>query len=228
MKYVYKFGAAALAVLVIVIAVFTPLICIGIDSALASSIVTLGDARGQEEAREIIESYGGKIPDTMWIKIGISTMFDEDAKMTAELIESVSTGEPNATIKSLISPVLTFIVVLACIIVCAIVTVIFAIAAKNNRKVIYSSIAGIGLSLMLSECFEAIAEPFITGQATLARLAGTSWISLLGEISVVELNSLVWAIPAVFAVIIGWTVLYNFTLSPKEKEARKVMLGEEE
>lgn len=228
MKYVYKFGAAALAILIIVIAVFTPLISIGIESFLASTIVTIADARGNEEAKALLETYNGQVPDVMWIKIGISTMFDEDAKMTAELIDSFSSGEPNITVQSLISPVVTFIVVLICIIICAVVTAILAIAAKNNRKVIYSSLAGIGLSLMLAECFEAISEPFLEGGVTLAKLAGTSWISLLGEIKHVDFNSLFWAVPVVFALIIVWTVLYNATLSPKDKAARKAMLGEEE
>ena len=56
MKYVYKFGAAALAILIIVIAVFTPLICIGIESFLASTIVTLADASGNEEAKALLDS----------------------------------------------------------------------------------------------------------------------------------------------------------------------------
>mgnify|MGYP006932844356 CR=1 FL=1 len=58
MKYAYKIGAAVLAVVVVLIAVFTPLICIGIESFAASTLVSISDARGYEEAKEIIEKGG--------------------------------------------------------------------------------------------------------------------------------------------------------------------------
>ena len=124
------------------------------------------------------------------------------------------------------SPVILAGVVLILIALCAVVTAIFAIVAKDNRKVIYSCVAGMGLSLIFKECFAAIAEPILDGTVSIATLMDSAWGDLIGEFEKFTLTTNFWFIPAIFGAIILWTVIYNYTLPDKEKRERKLMLGE--
>lgn len=228
MKLTYKLIAAALCVVVIAVIVCAPLIYVGIESAAAQLLVTIGQYAGTESAQEIINEYG-QAPDHIGIDISFIGLFDEDAKGTYELVKIFSDGDNSATMKAiepLIAPAITFAIVLVLLVVCAIATAVLAFAAKDNRKVICSCVTGIGLSLMVSQCFKAIAAPFLSGDITLAKIGGSSWLSLLGEIDAVELSSTFWAVPAVFGAIILWTVLYNYTLPADEKKKRLEMIGE--
>ncbi|MBO5290278.1 MAG: hypothetical protein J6B35_01685, partial [Clostridia bacterium] len=113
-------------------------------------------------------------------------------------------------------------------VVCAIVTAVFAFAAKNNRMVIYSSVCGIGLTFMFSKAFEAVAAPFLDQSISLSTIFDSMWASFLGEIEVMTLTNEFWFIAVVFLAVIIWTVLYNITLPENEKKERKLMLGEED
>lgn len=229
MKLTYKLVAAVLSVIIIAVIACAPLIYIGIQSATTQLLVTIAQAMGNDTAQEIVEQYG-QIPDHIGIDISFIGLFDEDAKGTAEIIKIFSDGASTVSdnIKPLIAPLITFAVVLALLAVCAIVTAVLAFTAKDNRKVMYSSVAGIGLSLMAKQCFKAISTPFLDGEMTLSKLGGSSWLALIGEIDAVELSSVFWAVPAVFGLIILWTLLYNYTLPADEKKKRLVMIGEAE
>ncbi len=230
MKITYKLVAALLSVIVIVVLVCAPLIYVGLYSATAQLLVNLGQAAGSETANEIIEQYG-TAPDHIGIDISFSGFFDGEEKEIMELIKIFSNDSNKETLKviePLVAPAITFAVVLVLLAVCAIVTVVLAFAAKDNRKVIYSSITGIGISLMAPQCFKAIAEPFLNGDITLAKIGGNSWLALIGDFDKVELSSVFWAVPIVFAAVILWTVLYNYTLPADEKKKRLVMIGEAE
>ncbi len=230
MKLGYKIIAAALSLLVVVVLAVAPLIYVGLESAAAQILVTIGQYAGSDTANEVVNQFG-QVPDHIGIDVSFVGLFDEDAKGIAELIKVFSDGDNSDAMKVLepvIAPAITFVLVLVLLLICAIVTAILAFAAKDNRKVIYSAITGAFLSLMVPSCFKAVAIPFLDGTITLSKLASSSWISLLGDIDAVELSSIFWFVPVIFVAVILWTMLYNYTLPADEKKKRLEMIGEVE
>ena len=230
MKLTYKLVSAALAIIIIAVIVFTPLVYVRIESLATQLLVTIGNYAENQAAQDILNEKG-QVPDHIGIEISIAGLFGDDAQGTAELVSALSDETNTAAmeaIEPLIAPLITFVAVLAVLVICAIVTAVLAFAAKDNRKVICSGVAGVFLSLMVPQCFKAISTPLLNGDITLAKIAGSSWISLLGDIDGVELVSTFWAVPVVFGIIILWTLLYNYTLPADEKKKRLVMIGEAE
>ena len=232
MKYVYKIVAAAVALAVVIVAICVPLVYISFESLLPSVLVTLGAYLKNDAATEILESTNGELPSGISENIAVKDILSPSANSIAEVINSIGSEEMSETVmkalEPVIAPAITFAVIFALILICAIVTAVIAFVAKDNRKVIYSSITGIGLSIMLPNAFKAVAIPFVDGQITLATLSGSSLASLLGSVSKLELTTTFWFIPIIFACVIVWTLLYNATLPEKEKLERKLMLGETE
>ncbi len=229
LKYAYKIVAAICALAVIVAAIFLPLVYISFESLLPSVLLVLGSYLKNDATAEILESTNGEIPRSISENIAIKDIFSPNVNSIAEAISGLGKDVPEtaaAAIEALLPPVITFVVVLALILICALITAIIAIVTKNNRNVIYSSITGIGLCLMLPETFEAVAAPFINGDISLSTLSGSALLSLLGTVSKLELTSTFWFIPIIFACVILWTILYNATLPENEKRERKIMLGE--
>lgn len=229
MKYVYKIVAAAVALAVIVVAICMPLIYISFESILPSVLLALGTYLKNDAATEILQSTDGELPTGIAENIALKDVLFPSSNSIAEIITGIG-SEPSETvmkaIEPVIAPAITLAIVFVLILICAIVTAVIAIVAKDNRKVIYSSITGIGLSIMLPNAFKAVAAPFLDGQITLATLSGSSLASLLGSVAKFELTSAFWFIPVVFACVIVWTILYNATLPENEKRERKLMLGE--
>lgn len=230
MKLTYKIVAAALAIITIAIIVFTPLIHIGIESVALQGLVFFGQAIGNDYAKDLV-GEDGNLPQRVNIDLSIADIFGDDASATAELVKGLS-GEKDANalekLEILFAPAIVFAIALLLVVICAIVVAVLAFATKDNRKVIGASVTGVGLSLLVAESFEAIAAPFLSSDITLASIAGNSWISLIGDIDAVEFSSTFWAVPIIFAAIILWTVLYNYTLPADEKKRRLEMIGEAE
>lgn len=229
MKYVYKIVAAVVALAVIVVAICVPLIYISFESLLPSILVTLGAYLKSDAATEILQNSNGELPSGIAENIALKDILFPSSNSIAEIINGIGSETSETVMKALepvIAPAITLAIVFVLILVCAIATAVIAIVAKDNRKVIYSSITGIGLSIMLPNAFKAVAIPFTDGQITLATLSGSSLASLLGSVTKFELNSTFWFIPVIFACVIIWTILYNATLPEKEKRERKLMLGE--
>lgn len=229
MKLVYKIVAALGALAVIFVALVTPLVHIEIDSLLPGILVGLGAYIDKDAVQDVVQDTKGEIPTGMYEDISIMDLISPNSNSIAQTLTQMG-GEINEeTVKALepvIAPFITFIVVLALIFICAIVTIIVAFASKNNRNVYYLSIAGIFTSLMASPCMKAISAPFVNGDVTLEGLTGSGWAFLIGEITEISLPSTFWAVPAIFAGIMLWTFLYNATLPEEEKRERKLMLGE--
>lgn len=229
MKLTYKIIAAILSLIVIVVLVAGPLVYVGMESVAAQLLVTIGQATGNETAQQIIDEKG-QIPDHIGIDVSVAGLFSGESEELAELVKVFSKGDNTENTKKVLEPVIApffvFVAVLVLLAVCAIVTAVLAFAVKDNRKVICSSITGILLSLMVPESFEAISIPFTDGTITLSKLAGSSWITLLGDIDKVELSSVFWFVPVAFGAVILWTLLYNYTLPADEKKKRLEMIGE--
>lgn len=218
MKYVYKIVAALGALAIIPTLLFTKIFYFEMSSIAIQLLAYIAQATGETG---ILEQTGGKTPTGMadmfsfYDLYGMFGGFSGSGDRTAaEVLGGVFT------------PVVLFAVVSLMVVICAIVTAFFAIVVKNNRKVIYSSIVGIGLSVMLSCIFEDIAAPVIEGTVSLSTLLDSMWAGLLGNFDELALSTNFWFIPAIFGAIILWTVLYNYTLPEKEKKERKLMLGE--
>ncbi len=224
MKYVYKIVAALGALATIPLLFFTELFYIKMSSTALEGIVSILQMMGGSSAlEEVLAQTGGKAPNAIAESLSFYEIFD-----TVNSFKNIASNGDGLGDKLdvLISPAIVFAVIVAMIIICAIFTAIFAIFAKNNRKVIYTSIIGIGLSLMANEAFEAIAAPVLDGTVSLATLMNSVWGGLIGNIDTFSLLSNFWFIPAIFGAVILWTVLYNYTLPENEKRERKLMLGE--
>ena len=218
MKYVYKLVAALGALAIVPVLFFTKIFYFSMSSIALQLLAYIAQATGKTN---ILEQTGGKTPT------GIADVFSfyDIYGMLGDLGGS-GDRTVQETLGGVFTPVVLFAVVSLMVVICAIVTAILAIVAKNNRKVIYSGIVGLGLSFMLSCIFEDIAAPIIEGTVSLSTLLDSMWAGLLGNIDEVALSTNFWFIPAIFGAIILWTVLYNYTLPEKEKKERKLMLGE--
>ncbi len=229
MKYVYKIVAALGALAVIFVAIVTPLVHIEIDSLLPGAIVTIGALLKDESVQDVVQNTKGELPSGIYEDISIKNLISPNDNSIAQALTQMGGETSEETMKALepvMAPLITFVVVLALILICAIATAVVAFATKNNRNVYYLSVAGIFISLMASPCVKAIAAPFINGDVTMEALTGSGWAFLLGEITEISLSSSFWLVPVIFAGIILWTFLYNATLPENEKRERKLMLGE--
>ena len=220
MKYLYKIVAALGAVSIIPLFIFLETIYFKMGSAALTAIFGISNLLGIDA---LTQATNGEIP------AGIADTYSPYELYTflgdMEAFKGLG-SDMEGKFDIIIAPAITGGVVLALLVVCAIVTAVLAIFAKNNRKVIYSSVVGIGLSLMFKECFDGFAAPILDGSISLSTLTDSLWAGLIANFEELILNTNYWFIPVVFAAIILWTVLYNYTLPEKEKKERKIMLGE--
>lgn len=223
MKYIYKIVAALGALAIAPLMFFTKIFYYKITSTALDALMLILKFTKNEALDEITAQTGGKIPEA----IGDHLSFYDIGEAVSSLKDLLTQAEGGTDkLDALIAPAIVFLVITILIIVCAIITAIFAFVTKDNRKVIFSSIAGIGLSLMFKEAFECVAAPILEGTVSISSLTGSVWGDLIGTIETLTLTTNFWFIPAVFGAIILWTVLYNYTLPEKEKKERKLMLGE--
>lgn len=221
MKYVYKIVAALGALAIIPVLLFTKIFYINMSSIAIQLLSYFSQASGNSSMEEILAQNGGKLPTAIADSFSFYDIYNMLGSFNGSGDKSIAD-----TLGGVFTPVVLFAVVSLLVVICAVVTAILAIALKNNRKVIYSSIVGIGLSFMLNCIFEDIAAPVIKGTVSLSTLLDSTWAGLLGEFEELALSTNFWFIPAIFGAIILWTVLYNYTLPENEKRERKLMLGE--
>lgn len=221
MKYIYKIVAALGALAIVPVLLFTKIFYFSMSSIAVQLLAYFSQASGNSSLNDILSQTGGKAPSGIADMFSFYELFDMFGGFSGSGDRTVA-----ETLGGVFTPVVLFAVVSFMVVICAIVTAIFAIVVKNNRKVIYSSIVGIGLSFMLSCIFEDIAAPVIEGTVSLSTLLDNMWAGLLGNFDELALSANFWFIPAIFGAIILWTVLYNYTLPEKEKRERKLMLGE--
>ncbi len=229
MKYAYKVITALLAVAIIAMFIFTPLVSIRVESLAVSILSLIGQYKGNETITELT-GQSGELPSHVSESFSVYDIFYGDVNsIVGSVSQFAQEGDKEAFLERIdviIAPALAFMVLCILAIICAVVTIVLAFAAKNNRKVIYSSLAGLGISYMMPATFKAIAQPFLDGDITIASLMDSFLGSFLGEVVGFQISSTFWAIPIMFAMIIGWTALYNYTLPESEKRERKLMFGE--
>lgn len=223
MKYVYKIVAALGALSVIPMLGFLKIIYYKASSVAVQILAFIANLRGNADMEEILAQNGGNLPENI-----ADTMSVYDLVSLLDFSQGFSSDAVGDKFDLLIVPGIVLGVIAVMLVVCAIVTAVFAFAAKNNRMVIYSSVCGIGLTFMFSKAFEAVAAPFLDQSISLSTIFDSMWASFLGEIEVMTLTNEFWFIAVVFLAVIIWTVLYNITLPENEKKERKLMLGEED
>ena len=223
MKYVYKIVAALGALSVIPMLGFLKIFYYKASSVAVQILAFIANMKGNADMEEILAENGGNLPENI-----ADTMSVYDLVSLLDFSQGFSGEDVGDKFDLIVVPGIVLGIVAVLIVICAIVTAIFAFAAKNNRMVIYSSVCGIGLTFMFSKAFEAVAAPFLDQSISLSTILDSMWASFLGEIEVMTLTNEFWFIAAAFAAVIVWTVLYNITLPEDEKKERKLMLGEED
>ena len=222
MKYVYKIVAALGALSVIPMLGFLKIFYYKASSTVVQILAFIANMKGYDSMKEIAEN-GGSLPKNI-----ADTMSVYDLAELLDLSQSFAGDGASGKFDLIIVPGIVLGIVAVMIVICAIVTAVFAFAAKNNRMVIYSSVCGIGLTFMFSKAFEAVAAPFLDQSISLSTIFDSMWASFLGQLETMTLTNEFWFIAVVFGAIIVWTVLYNITLPEDEKKERKLMLGEED
>ncbi len=221
MKYVYKAISALCALAILPLLVFAPIIYYYVSSVALQGLFTLAELMGSEAYKNAMERH-----DLTSIPEGIADTFS--LYEIADLVERFggkSDSDILEKIDILIPPFFAMLAAFVCIVVCAIVTVVLAIACKDNRKVIASSIAGIASSFLFVELFDNLVAPILSGTISLSTFLNSLLASLLGEIEKLEISSSFYIIPLIFGFIIFWTVVFNATLPEKEKVERRKMIG---
>lgn len=223
MKYVYKAISALCALAILPLLVFAPIIYYYVSSVALQGLFTLAELMGSEAYKNAMErhdltSIPEGIADTFSLyKIAeLVERFGDKAGMDSDILEKIE-----ILIPSFFAMLAAFI----CIAVCAIVTAVLAIACKDNRKVIASSIAGIASSLLFVELFDNLVAPILSGTIGLSTFFNSLFASLLGEVEMLEISNTFYFIPVIFGFIIFWTVVFNATLPEKEKAERRKMIG---
>ena len=223
MKYVYKIVAALGALSVIPMLGFLKIFYYKASSIAVQILAFIANMRGNADMQEILAENGGNLPENI-----ADTMSVYDLVSLLDFSQGFSSDAVGDKFDLVIVPGIVLGIIAAMLVICAIVTAVFAFAAKNNRMVIYSSVCGIGLTFMFSKAFEAVAAPFLDQSISLSTIFDSMWASFLGEIEVMTLTNEFWFIAVAFLAVIIWTVLYNITLPENEKKERKLMLGEED
>lgn len=222
MKYVYKIITAVISLATIPLLFFSDAFYYKVSSKALETVFYLSELLGGSLSDSIVTQTGGKTPTAVADSTSVYDLIN--------LFKSVSglSDGANESLQKLVSPAVTLIVILALIAVCAVVTAVFAFAAKDNRKVIYSSVIGVSLSVSAKVALESIAAPLVDGTVSTAEIFDSTWATFIGNIEEISLAPVFWLVPVLFICAIVWTVLYNATLPEKEKRERKLMLGEAE
>lgn len=226
MKYVYKAVCAVLAAVVIGIVFFSPIIGIRVHSEVSGMLEIDAANKGNMEMIEKLVENEGKVSDHISDTTSLYDLaFGETGEFFSAFASFFNLAE-NEEIKIVVPPMIAFAVALGVTVLCAVAVIIFGIFAKNNRKVIYSSVAGIASYFLVIENFAVIEETFVSGRLTLGDLTQQWFFDMLGEIVNFELLEPLSFVPVIFGAVIVWTLLYNYTLTPEQKRERKLMLGE--
>ena len=218
MKYVYKIVSAICALSVLPLVVFSPMVYCYVSSVALQGLLTLAQLAGSEALQNAMERNElTSIPEGMSDSFSIYELVQRFAgDTTSDFVDKIDFMVPSffATVAALV-----------CVVICAVVTAVIAIACKDNRKVIASSFAGIGFSLLFVMLFDNTVAPILSGSVNLSTFIEAFWASLIAEIEVIEVTSTFYFIPIVFGFIALWTLHYNATLPEKEKAERQKMIG---
>ena len=229
MKYMYRIVILALVVVSMAVLITTPVVQLSGKSTLAQVAGLVGQLTGSEEINEKIEANDGEIPDRLKEEISIYNILvpssNEVVNTIMAFIENSDMTAENEALDKLIGPAVALIISLAAVFVFAVATCVMSFM-KNNRKVIYSAVWAIVSCFSVNYSFETIAGLFLSEDITIGSILQSEWGNAIMEIDKFELSNAFQIVPCIFAAMIVFTFLYNYTLPEKEKKVRKEMLGE--
>jgi hypothetical protein len=209
MKYVYKIISAVSSLAVLPAMVFSPMIYYYISSVALQGVFTLAQLVGSDALANAMKEYGWEnVPKGISGTLSIYDIGDFVVQFGGE----GSSDEFLKTVEMMIPSLLATAIAMVFTIVCAVVTVVLAFACKDNRKVIASSIAGAGFSLMVPMLIENTVSPLVSGAINMTDFIDAFWASFIAEVEEISVTSIYYLIPARFACIALWTILYNATL----------------
>ncbi|MBR6551967.1 MAG: hypothetical protein IKT89_03905 [Clostridia bacterium] len=222
MKYVYKIISALGALAVLPALVFAPYIYYFVSSTALQGLFTVGQLAGNETIINAMEEYGlEKAPTGIADSVSVYGLTD--------IVSLVSGNETSADVLQKIEMVIPSFLAMCfaflLIVICAIITAVFAIVCKDNRKVIASSFAGVTASLLFVMLFDNTVEPFVSGTIRIMDIVDSLLAPFIAQIEELSIAPIFYLIPAIFGFIALWTVLYNATLPEKEKAERLKMIG---
>lgn len=226
MKYVYKIVSAIMALAVIPLSLFSPVVYYRIKSTALQALMYLGQKKGASFATEYFANHD-KLPDSFADSLSITGIVNK-LKLFSSLSDFSDTADKaDEALEIIKAPAVITVVLLSLIIICSIVTAVLAIACKDNRKPVFSSIAGIVLSISFIFSFSALASPVLDGRISLGTLTDMNALvaGLLGNVEELCLTASYYLIPILFAGICIWTFFYNITLPENEKPERKRKLN---
>lgn len=222
MKLVYKIVSALCALAVLPAMVFSPIIYYYVSSVALQGILALAELMNSGAVQQYLDEYNlDSVPEGIADTASIYDMVDLVGQFGGGNASSEILDKIEIMIPSLIATAIAIVFT----IVCAIVTVVFAFACKDNRKVIASSFAGLGFSLMVPMLIENTVAPLVSGAISISDFIDSFLASLIADVEVIEVAPMYYLIPALFGFIALWTVLYNATLPEKEKAERLKMIG---
>ena len=222
MKLVYKIVSALCALAVLPAMVFSPIIYYYVSSVALQGILALAELMNSGSVQKYLDKYNlDSVPEGIADTVSIYDMVDLVGKFGGGNASSEFLDKIEIMIPSLIATAIAIVFT----IICAVVTIVFAFACKDNRKVIASSFAGLGFSLMVPMLIENTVAPLVSGAISISDFIDSFLASLIAKVEVIEVASMYYLIPALFGFIVLWTVLYNATLPEKEKAERLKMIG---
>ena len=219
MKYIYKAVAAIGSLIVIPALAFLSTIYYKFSSPTMALLTQILAGKGLESAQKVLAENGGTAPQF----IEDSTSFYNIGDLLYMFKDSAGSNPAFDTLKP---AAITLVIIAILIAVIAIVTAVLAFVAKDNRKVYYSSLAGIGASVMFKFAFESLTAPLVDGTISVSDIIQSSIGAFIAKAEVIELSTAFYAIPALFLCVMVWTFIYNYTLPDKEKAERKKFIDE--
>jgi hypothetical protein len=222
MKYVYKIISAVSSLAVLPAIVFSPIIYYYFSSVALQGAFALVELFNKGSMQEYLDKYNlDSVPTGISDTMSLYDLFDLVMQFSGMGDSGEILSKIEIMIPSLIATAAAFILT----VVCAIVTAVLAIACKDNRKVIASSFAGIGMSLLTVMLIENTVSPLVSGAISMTDFIDAFWASLIAQVEEISVAPMFYMIPALFGFVALWTILYNATLPEKEKAERMKMIG---
>ena len=222
MKYVYKIISAVSSLAVLPAIVFSPIIYYYFSSVALQGAFALVELFNKGSMQEYLDKYNlDSVPTGISDTMSLYDLFDLVMQFSGMGDSGEILSKIEIMIPSLIATAAAFILT----VVCAIVTAVLAIACKDNRKVIASSFAGIGMSLLTAMLIENTVSPLVSGAISMTDFIDAFWASLIAQVEEISVAPMFYMIPALFGFVALWTILYNATLPEKEKAERMKMIG---
>lgn len=222
MKYVYKIISAVSSLAVLPAIVFSPIIYYYCSSVALQGAFALVELFNKGSMQEYLDKYNlDSVPTGISDTMSLYDLFDLVMQFSGMGDSGDFLSKIEVMVPSLIATAAAFILT----VVCAIVTAVLAIACKDNRKVIASSFAGIGMSLLTAMLIENTVSPLVSGAISMTDFIDAFWASLIAQVEEISVAPMFYMIPALFGFVALWTILYNATLPEKEKAERMKMIG---